>query len=84
MVTKNLNSEIKGQDNLELKSMSFFSSIIYFGIPAILMIIGFYVVMPGLIKRGLPPFNAFKKEENVFTLSNLKERFRLKHLNWKM
>lgn len=47
------------KENSNIKPMNFATSILYFGIPAIFMIIGFHVLMPALIKLGLIPFYAY-------------------------
>ncbi len=55
---KNNTSKIH-KENSNIKPMNFAVSILYFGIPAIFMIIGFHVIMPALIKHGLSPFYAY-------------------------
>ncbi len=42
-----------------VRPMNLKSSLIHFGIPAIFMIIGFHIVMPALIKSGMPAFYAY-------------------------
>ena len=42
-----------------LQAMSLGLSLIYFGVPAILMIVGFYAVMPSLIRRGVLSYYAY-------------------------
>lgn len=47
------------QKQLNIKPMNLFNSILHFGIPAIVMVLGFHVVMPVLIKSGILPFYAY-------------------------
>lgn len=53
------NSIITHKESSTLKPMKWAVSLIYFGIPAIFMIIGFHIIMPALIKKGLTPFYAY-------------------------
>lgn len=43
----------------QLKSMGFGLSLLYFGIPALLFMFGFWVLMPALIKAGWLPYYAY-------------------------
>jgi len=42
-----------------LKPMGLGLSLLYFGIPALTMVLGFYVLMPLLARRGLTPYMAY-------------------------
>jgi membrane protease YdiL (CAAX protease family) len=42
-----------------IKPMPFAKSILFFGIPTLIFLCGFYFVMPALIKHGMIPFNAY-------------------------
>lgn len=42
-----------------LAGMSWGGSLLYFGIPALLMVSGYYLVMPALIRRGMLPYYAY-------------------------
>lgn len=42
-----------------IKPMSLGASLLYFGIPALFLFLGFHVVMPALINSGIAPFYAF-------------------------
>lgn len=53
------NSTITQKEHSTLKPMKWAASFLYFGIPAALMIIGFHIIMPVLIRKGLAPFYAY-------------------------
>jgi membrane protease YdiL (CAAX protease family) len=42
-----------------MKSMGLGLSLLYFGIPALTLAVGFYLLMPALIKRGMLPYYAY-------------------------
>lgn len=42
-----------------LKALSWGGAILYFGIPALLMVFGFYVLMPFFIRRGMTEYYAY-------------------------
>ncbi len=47
------------QPNSNIKPMSFGISLLFFGVPAFVLFIGFHLVMPALIKSGFLPFYAY-------------------------
>ena len=42
-----------------VQPMSLGISLLFFGMPALVLIVGFHVAMPALIKGGIAPFYAF-------------------------
>lgn len=43
----------------QISPMGFRQSLLFFGIPAIIMIFGFHFIMPSLISKGIQPFYAY-------------------------
>ena len=43
----------------QIKPMNFWCSLLYFGIPALVFVFAFRIVMPALIRGGMEPFYAF-------------------------
>jgi len=54
-----LSTKEKLQSSGSIKPMSFGVSLLYFGIPALVLFIGFHVIMPALISCGFTDFYAF-------------------------
>ncbi|MBN2554819.1 MAG: CPBP family intramembrane metalloprotease [Anaerolineales bacterium] len=46
-------------NQVKIQPMGWGLSILYFGIPAVAMALGFYVVMPALLRRGMVPYYAY-------------------------
>jgi membrane protease YdiL (CAAX protease family) len=44
---------------MNLKPLRFLPSLLYFGLPALLFVAGFWVLMPWLIQRGMLPYYAY-------------------------
>ncbi len=59
MNNSRLSSEEAQKPNPTMKPMSLGISLLFFGIPALVVFFGFHVVMPALIRNGLAPFYAF-------------------------
>ena len=47
------------KSNGTIRPMPLVISLLYFGVPALVLIIGFHIVMPALIQGGCTPFNAY-------------------------
>lgn len=47
------------QEFPNLKPMCFKTSLLFFGVPSLIMFVGFHFVMPNLIRHGYTPFNAY-------------------------
>lgn len=58
MKTAFIKRETQTNDS-NLKPMSFWSSLLFFGIPTMIMFFSFYVVMPKLMKLGINPFYSY-------------------------
>jgi membrane protease YdiL (CAAX protease family) len=56
----NLNTTEKTQESHAIvQPMSLGISLLFFGVPALVLFVGFHVIMPALIKDGFTPFNAY-------------------------
>ena len=55
-----LNTTEKTQEShATVQPMSLGISLLFFGVPALVLFVGFHVIMPALIKGGFTPFNAY-------------------------